>query len=48
MDIYAKLQELNITLPPIAIPAAAYVPVLAAYGVLAILATIRRYARIAA
>lgn len=26
MDIYAKLQELNITLPPIAIPAAAYVP----------------------
>jgi enamine deaminase RidA (YjgF/YER057c/UK114 family) len=26
MDIYAKLQELNITLPPVAIPAAAYVP----------------------
>ncbi len=26
MSIYAKLAELNITLPPIAIPAAAYVP----------------------
>ena len=26
MDIYDKLQELNITLPPIATPAAAYVP----------------------
>jgi enamine deaminase RidA (YjgF/YER057c/UK114 family) len=26
MNIYAKLTELNITLPPIAIPAAAYVP----------------------
>jgi len=26
MNIYAKLAELNITLPPIAIPAAAYVP----------------------
>ena len=26
MDIYGKLQELNITLPPIATPAAAYVP----------------------
>jgi enamine deaminase RidA (YjgF/YER057c/UK114 family) len=26
VDIYAKLQELNITLPPVAIPAAAYVP----------------------
>lgn len=26
MNIYAKLQELNITLPPVAIPAAAYVP----------------------
>jgi enamine deaminase RidA (YjgF/YER057c/UK114 family) len=26
MSIYAKLKELNITLPPIAIPAAAYVP----------------------
>ncbi len=26
MTIYAKLAELNITLPPIAIPAAAYVP----------------------
>nr|WP_315204068.1 RidA family protein [uncultured Albidiferax sp.] len=26
MDIYAKLQELNITLPPVAVPAAAYVP----------------------
>lgn len=26
MNIYAKLTELNITLPPVAIPAAAYVP----------------------
>jgi enamine deaminase RidA (YjgF/YER057c/UK114 family) len=26
MNIYGKLQELNITLPPIATPAAAYVP----------------------
>jgi enamine deaminase RidA (YjgF/YER057c/UK114 family) len=26
MDIYAKLKELNITLPPVATPAAAYVP----------------------
>ena len=26
MDIYAKLQALNITLPPVAVPAAAYVP----------------------
>ena len=26
MSIYAKLTELNITLPPVAIPAAAYVP----------------------
>ncbi len=26
MDIYAKLQELGITLPPVAVPAAAYVP----------------------
>jgi enamine deaminase RidA (YjgF/YER057c/UK114 family) len=26
MDIYGKLQELNITLPPVATPAAAYVP----------------------
>jgi len=26
MSIYAKLAELNITLPPVAIPAAAYVP----------------------
>lgn len=26
MDIYAKLQELNITLPPVSTPAAAYVP----------------------
>jgi len=26
VNIYAKLQELNITLPPVAIPAAAYVP----------------------
>ncbi len=25
-DVYAKLQSLNITLPPVAIPAAAYVP----------------------
>jgi enamine deaminase RidA (YjgF/YER057c/UK114 family) len=26
MSIYARLTELNITLPPVAIPAAAYVP----------------------
>lgn len=26
MDVYAKLKELNITLPPVATPAAAYVP----------------------
>jgi enamine deaminase RidA (YjgF/YER057c/UK114 family) len=26
MSIYAKLKELNITLPPVSIPAAAYVP----------------------
>lgn len=26
MSIYAKLTELNITLPPVAVPAAAYVP----------------------
>lgn len=26
MDIYAKLQSLNIELPPVAVPAAAYVP----------------------
>lgn len=26
MDIYAKLKELNITLPPVSTPAAAYVP----------------------
>lgn len=26
MDIYAKLQTLNITLPPVAVPAAAYLP----------------------
>jgi enamine deaminase RidA (YjgF/YER057c/UK114 family) len=26
MDVYAKLKELNITLPPISTPAAAYVP----------------------
>ena len=26
MDVYAKLKELNITLPPVAVPAAAYVP----------------------
>ena len=26
MSIYAKLQSLNITLPPVATPAAAYVP----------------------
>lgn len=26
MDIYAKLKELNITLPPVSVPAAAYVP----------------------
>ncbi|WP_394787759.1 RidA family protein [Rhodoferax sp.] len=26
MDIYAKLKELNINLPPVAVPAAAYVP----------------------
>ena len=26
MSIYAKLSEMNITLPPVAIPAAAYVP----------------------
>lgn len=26
MNVYDKLQELNITLPPVAVPAAAYVP----------------------
>ncbi|SDP92788.1 Enamine deaminase RidA, house cleaning of reactive enamine intermediates, YjgF/YER057c/UK114 family [Rhodoferax sp. OV413] len=26
MDVYAKLKELNITLPPVAVPVAAYVP----------------------
>jgi len=26
MDVYAKLKELNITLPPVSTPAAAYVP----------------------
>jgi len=26
MSIYARLSELNITLPPVAAPAAAYVP----------------------
>ena len=25
-DVYAQLQQLNISLPPVAVPAAAYVP----------------------
>ncbi|MCB1979656.1 MAG: RidA family protein, partial [Burkholderiaceae bacterium] len=26
MNVYEKLKELNITLPPVSVPAAAYVP----------------------